>query len=772
MRRVSIGVAVYLALLACADSAQKPLPPDGGVNIINPSPEPEPEQAPEPEPDRPEPEPDAPPLCDDLEPNDHPDEGLLLEGDAAALDSRICEEDEDWALVELEEGDRVEIALDFVHEAGDLDMVLYDPGLEVLATSESSRDDEQIEAVAARQGLHAILIYGYEGVGNTYSLRVERGRAEPACEDDALEQNDTLAAAHQILPPESLDAVICSSDDDLYVLDLVQGSTLQAVLEFSHATGDLDMSLTGPGGDRVAEGASVDDNEQIIYPVAAAGPHLLRVYGYGGAGARYRLTASVSGGPSPGGQMLTGAVSFDDPFLNQRVYNYARRPLGGAIVEVVDEATGEVLGQGSTSGSGLYRVRYEGQGRARVYARVLARRRGTEATLDVVTRDRRVYAVRTARSIDPSAGQSQQADMLLTVDGGAMAPFNTLDALNRGLEWWASRFEVRNTPALHTIWESGQQVGCGTCYRDEDAPSTVYLLGLDTDNDALDDAVILHELGHFLMNKFSSDDSPGGAHDGRPVDPRLAYAEGWATAFSSMVRKDPLYYDTRGESLIVYDLERPDDEFGSFTGRVASDPISEYFVASIMWDIFDAEVEPHDGIHADAAAVFPVIDYLEGGEVSSRGARGIDMVDYLDGAHCLDVAGREALDALLEGVDFPYGAPPGGCKPGAPMRLEVDGAGALRVVVLRPVDGVEVSWCRRGGCEALGGAGPLGDGEDVRVKVPVDLGGGHVEARIWRGAAAWAAIWGAPASAARKGWSPGPAAGDGAGVVERRAEGR
>ena len=757
---------ILLCCVGCADGAQKPAGPgNNGINVLNPEPDPEPAPEPGPGPDpAPAPDPEPEVLCDGFEPDGHPDDAPVLAGDGAAHESRICVGDEDWVAVALGLGDLLEVTLSFEHGSGDLDMVLYDPGLEEVASAESTDDDEVLSARAQRAGLHYLQIYGYEGVGNTYALEVEKTQAEPPCQDDAFEENDTLAGARGLLPPESFNATICAGDDDLFVVELGEGETIQVSVGFSHAEGDLDLTLTGPGGARVAESATSDDGEVIVHEAEASGPHLVRVFGYGGAEAAYRLDVSVSGGGPVGSHLVSGRVRFDDPFLNRGSYDHALRPLSGVVIEAVDEVSGEVLGQGSSDGSGRYRVRYEGSGSARVYVRVLARRRGTETTLDVVTSDRRVYAVRSSEAYDPGELEDARVDIDLTEGEGLEDPFNAVDAINRGLEWWSQRFSVRNTPRLHVIWEEGGQFACGTCYRDDDEPSTIYLYGLDEDNDALDDPVILHELGHFLMNKFSSDDSPGGSHDGTPVDPRLAYAEGWATAFSGMVRGDPVYYDTRGESLVVHDIETPDEDYGTFTGGSVSDPISEYLVAAIMWDFFDSDQDEGDRVEAAEAAVHPLIDYLDRGAPASRGAQGIDFIDYVDGAFCLGIADADDLGARLSAASFPYPGPPRGCKPGNPVSIEaLPGLGQLEVVPGRALDGMEVLRCGVG--ERCVSVLKTSGAEPVIVD---EVSEGWLEVRLWRGGASWVGLW-APVSVERRSgkWRPGPDAADGSRVVER-----
>lgn len=93
----------------------------------------------------------------------------------------------------------------------------------------------------------------------------------------------------------------------------------------------------------------------------------------------------------------------------------------------------------------------------------------------------------------------------------------------------------------------------------EPGQSKLYICGgiqgdvKSSDTDHFDDSVILHEYGHFLEDRYSKSDSPGGSHNGDfLIDPRLAWSEGWANFLQSAIKNhfsdtDKDYYtDTYG----------------------------------------------------------------------------------------------------------------------------------------------------------------------------------------------------------------------------------
>ncbi|MCE3009587.1 MAG: hypothetical protein LW875_03120 [Proteobacteria bacterium] len=70
-----------------------------------------------------------------------------------------------------------------------------------------------------------------------------------------------------------------------------------------------------------------------------------------------------------------------------------------------------------------------------------------------------------------------------------------------------------------------------------------------TDTDHFDNSVIIHEYGHFLEERYSGSDSPGGSHNGNfIIDPRLAWSEGWANFLQAAVQGGIRYIDSVGNN--------------------------------------------------------------------------------------------------------------------------------------------------------------------------------------------------------------------------------
>ena len=154
---------------------------------------------------------------------------------------------------------------------------------------------------------------------------------------------------------------------------------------------------------------------------------------------------------------------------------------------------------------------------------------------------------------------------------------------------------MRRSPPFYAYWGRGVTREW-SYYRGERVAGSgryhIELLGGDpgaqwtTDTDEHDEAIILHEFGHFVMDVLTSDSSHGGTHPGGVLlDPGLAWEEGRATYFACAVLRDSRYLDTigvepRGELRVAHDLEQIN------AGEVRGVG-SEIGVSEVLWDLAD-----------------------------------------------------------------------------------------------------------------------------------------------------------------------------------------
>jgi hypothetical protein len=97
----------------------------------------------------------------------------------------------------------------------------------------------------------------------------DAGSCNADCIDDNYEENDMISQVHAPIPTDRslTDLKLCSSDgrvdDDYFGIFLEEGFELTATVLFSHAEGDVDVSLLNNEGRLVVAGISSDDNESL-----------------------------------------------------------------------------------------------------------------------------------------------------------------------------------------------------------------------------------------------------------------------------------------------------------------------------------------------------------------------------------------------------------------------------------------------------------------------------------------------------------------------------
>lgn len=121
----------------------------------------------------------------------------------------------------------------------------------------------------------------------------------PGCTDDSLEDNDSQGAATPLSPGLLSDMAICSGDDDWFELQVNAGDSVSASMSFSHAVGDLDLTLYDEQG-QLDTSVSTSNSESVSGDARADGSAWVRVYGYNGASNdSYDLDLDVSTPPPP-----------------------------------------------------------------------------------------------------------------------------------------------------------------------------------------------------------------------------------------------------------------------------------------------------------------------------------------------------------------------------------------------------------------------------------------------------------------------------------------
>ncbi len=302
--------------------------------------------------------------------------------------------------------------------------------------------------------------------------------------------------------------------------------------------------------------------------------------------------------------MLRGSVAYEARTPTERGASEERevRPARFVSLLVLDRDA-HVIGNGATDASGAFAIPSDARA---AFVEVHASSSDLELA---VTRDpggSRLHAARVRVE-----GARNLTIVARDPEGNFAGALHLLDTLRRGLDS-VRTWTGRTLPPLYAYWDRGVTRDW-SYYRGERPAGSgrfcVELLGGDpgaqdtTDTDEHDEAIVLHELGHFVMDQLSGDSSLGGQHPrGALIDPGLAWEEGRATWFATAVLGAPPYRDTigiapHGRLRVDESLETPLPPRGIG---------SETSVAGVLWDLADGDgTLPDDD--ADGIALGPAV---------------------------------------------------------------------------------------------------------------------------------------------------------------------
>jgi hypothetical protein len=347
-------------------------------------------------------------------------------------------------------------------------------------------------------------------------------------------------------------------------------------------------------------------------------------------------------------KVVSGKVRYEDrPALPPGTLGDVRQvPVRGASISVIGDEGSAVLATGRTADDGGFSLSYTATPGKMVHLLVAT-------TSDLATRPLQV--TRLNKSVHGFGGASFAAsaehtvDVLVTQASHEAEAFNVFDMMVTGIDAVRSRMGATTIQPLTAFWEPGSTDG--TYYN-----SALNLLGSADDDDGYDDAVILHEFGHYVEDIYGHSDSPGGSHDGTATDPRLAWSEGWATYFSSAARDNAFYVDTNAGGGFSEDLEN--DVATAKAASPMTQDVPEGMISQILWDVGDAPANDDDARsgserHTDVMKV--QVKYLHPGVSKVRGVAGIDLVDWLDGwFNQQGTSTCAALRSIVKTHNFPY----------------------------------------------------------------------------------------------------------------------
>ncbi len=357
--------------------------------------------------------------------------------------------------------------------------------------------------------------------------------------------------------------------------------------------------------------------------------------------------------------LVSGVACYADQKVDNEKLSWSAMPIRQAQVELVS-ASDQVVASTISDDLGVYKLNIAEVDLAVQYrVRILAKG-GLSVDPSLVKGESGFpYAVAT-QNFTPSKEHGQRVD-LVVASLIASSAFNIFDQMVAAHKYVLNGVGLGNIPALNAVWYDGNERGTFYCPAsftgsECDGLDTIHLLGSANDSDAFDDAVVLHEVGHFILNTYSEDDSPGGVHYlyDNNQDLRLAWSEGFATAFSSMVRRyegiadADAYVDTdgKGVSLYNYALEVPSGGRNVFSPKTQTGGMAgELAVSVVLWDLFDAsnEQETFDNI-AEQQSLWDTLQAM-------KGVDNVSMQDFMElwqGSNISAVANDRSIFAALD----------------------------------------------------------------------------------------------------------------------------
>jgi Family of unknown function (DUF5719) len=286
-------------------------------------------------------------------------------------------------------------------------------------------------------------------------------------------------------------------------------------------------------------------------------------------------------------------------------------PIRNARIEVFSRSSQSVVAVSETDSRGQFSAPVPFDPNLTV--RVISGLRSSDLRVADNTNRNQLYAI----SVDFD-GRDARLDLLLADTSRLSGAFNILETIQRANDTLKTAADPNIVPPAPTIlWSTRNWAGRGNInYAQGQIGTTTFNVvnntavvlgdrndhGNESDSDEFDDAVIIHEYAHLLAVMFSRDDSPGGSHMlGDMLDPRVAWSEGWANFFSSVVRNDPIWRDSRGPNgvnILRYDLE-DNVPAGDRPGYW-----SEASVDTILWDLYDDHDDGADDVQYPFAEIW------------------------------------------------------------------------------------------------------------------------------------------------------------------------
>ena len=319
---------------------------------------------------------------------------------------------------------------------------------------------------------------------------------------------------------------------------------------------------------------------------------------------------------------ISGTITYDsvphNPTTSGLNYNATvPLPARGVTVQLLN-GSGSVLDTTKTDATGDYSFSVASETNVRVRARAEIVETGTPGWDVSVTDNTNGNALYVLSGSLTSSGTADSTRELHAASGWggtsytstrAAAPFAILDPLYDAVNEVTTADPTAVLPPIELRWSTDNRAVRGDLTIGEIGTSfyngtAIYILGDENaDTDEYDSSVVVHEWGHYLEDNVSRSDSMGGSHSpDQYLDPRIAWGEGFANAFSGIILQDPVYRDSGGAQQA--------GGFGiNMENRPSANPgwYNELTVQKVVYDIWDSNSDGADNLSLGFAPIYSVL---------------------------------------------------------------------------------------------------------------------------------------------------------------------
>jgi hypothetical protein len=189
-------------------------------------------------------------------------------------------DDEDWYVLEGQEGTNPYFTLTFDDDECDIDMDVYsDEDLVGSLTGTTSPDSDSFDV----PGTCYLRVYSYDGHGE-YSIDIEAGSSDTYGDecggDDEVEPNGEVDLADTI-SGDTIEGYACDGDEDWFYVESVDGTRPEITLRYDDGECDIDLDVYDDD-ELVGSLTSTDSPDSDEFRVR--GDLYIRVYSYDGEG--------------------------------------------------------------------------------------------------------------------------------------------------------------------------------------------------------------------------------------------------------------------------------------------------------------------------------------------------------------------------------------------------------------------------------------------------------------------------------------------------------